>query len=125
VKSVAVITVCDWGAAEVFGEALTAAGIPYEVKSIAPTAYVPSATPASFEVRVPEEHQHAATQVLADLEDEAEAAALREFGEAAPPEEPRPVRGALPRALSALLLGLFVVVLAVSIWLEVHDVALP
>jgi hypothetical protein len=96
-KYVALTTVPDASAADVFGEALKEAGIPFEVKRISPTVYLSSATPASFEVRVAEDRLAEATGLLSLLAEDAEAAALREAAAVAPAEAPTaapPIGGA-------------------------------
>jgi hypothetical protein len=85
-RFVAVTTVLDRGAAEVFAEALQAAEIPVELRRVGNLPYHGAATESQYEVRVPEDRLPAAEGVLRLLSEEGEAAAIRESADAATPE---------------------------------------
>jgi hypothetical protein len=80
VKLVAVTKVPDGGAAQVLKEALADRGITVELKPLGSNPYLGGVGMNEIEVRVPEDQVRAAETVLEQIEQEAEAAALRESG---------------------------------------------
>jgi hypothetical protein len=80
-KPIAIDIVGDEGAAQVTTEALTAAGIPVEVRRVRGSVYEPRRV--AFEVRVPPEHADEARAILAALSSDAALAAERETGDLA------------------------------------------
>jgi len=101
-KPIAIDIVGDEGAAAVATEALTAAGIPVEVRRVRGSVYEPRRL--SFELRVPPDQADEARAVLAALSNDAVQAAERETGDLAH-GLPRPPVAALPSLRPLLDLG--------------------
>ncbi len=84
-RFVAVVTVRDWGAAQVAREKLDDAGIPVELKPLGQNPYFGTVSAAEIEVRVPSSRLADAERQLAQREEETEALLLSEAG--VPPED--------------------------------------
>jgi hypothetical protein len=98
---VAVETVGDEAAAAILVELLAAHAIPTQIKRLPGMPYGPAKL--EIEVRVPEERLADARALVAQLAEEAEAAAVREADLAVPPREPAPRRRTLRLSLSPQL----------------------